>query len=86
MLQNNILPARIFNIVDETEISNVQKPGKILSQRGMKQVGKLTNLEKGKTITVVLAMNSIGNYIPPMFIFPRKRMVQTLFNGALLDQ
>ena len=81
LLQNNISPARIFNI-DETGISSVQKPGKILSQRGMKQVGKLTSLEKEKTITVVCAMNSIGNYIPPMFIFPRKRMVQTLLNGA----
>ena len=80
-LQNNISPARVFNM-DETEISRVQKPGKILSERGMKQVGKLTSLEKGKTITVVRAMNSIGSYIPPMFIFPRKRMVQTLLNGA----
>ena len=68
--------------MDETGISSVQKLGKILSQRGMKQVGKLISLEKGKTITVVCAMNSIGNYIPTMFIFPRKRMVQTLLNGA----
>ena len=81
LLQNNISPARIFNM-DQTGISSVQKPGKILSQRGMKQVGKLISLEIWKTITVVCAMNSIGNYISPMFIFSRKRMVQTLFNGA----
>ena len=68
--------------MDETGISSVQKPGKILGRRGMMQVGKLTSLEKGKTITMVCAMNSIGNYIPPMFIFSRKRLVQALLNGA----
>ena len=58
------------------------KARKNLSQRGMKQVDKLASLEKGKTITMVCAMNSIGNYISPMFIFPRKKKVQTLLNGA----
>ena len=87
MLQNNISPARIFNM-DETGILILQKPGKILSQRGIKQVGKLTSLEKGKTITVVCAMNSIGNYIPPMFIlyFPGKEWYKLYSMVLLLDQ
>ena len=85
LLQNNVSPSRIFNM-DETVISSVQKPGKILSQREMKQVGKLTSLEKGKTTTVVCAMNSIGNYIPSMFIFPRKEWYKLYSTVLLLDQ
>ena len=71
LLQNGISPARIFNM-DETGISSVQNPEKNLSGREMKQVGKLTSLEKGKTITVVCAINSIGSYILQCLYFPGK--------------
>ena len=80
-LRNEIQPERTFN-VDETGISNVQKPTKIIAKRGSKQVDKITSAERGKTITVVCAMNATGTYIPPMFIFPRKRMVNTLMRGS----
>ena len=85
LLQNNILPARIFNM-DETVILSVQKPGKILSQRGMKQVGKLTSLEKGKTTRLVCAMNLIENYIPPMLYFPGKEWYKLYSMVLHLDQ
>jgi hypothetical protein len=34
---------------DETGISTVQNPGKILGQNGQKQVGSATSWERGKT-------------------------------------
>ena len=80
-LRNEIPPERIFN-VDETGISNVQKPTKIIAKKGSRQVGKITSAESGKTMTVVCAMNATGTYIPPMFIFPCKRMVNTLMRGS----
>lgn len=43
----NFPPNRIFNC-DETGITCVQKPGKILAEKGRKQVGRLTSLERGK--------------------------------------
>ncbi len=39
--------------------------------------------ERGVTVTVACAMNAVGTYLPPMFVFPRKRMIVTLLNGAL---
>lgn len=33
----------------------------------------MTSAERGTLVTVAIAVNTIGNSIPPMFIFPRKR-------------
>ena len=74
-------PSRIYNM-DETGISTVQKPGKILAPQGQKQVGGITSWERGKNITVVCTMSASGGYVPPMFIFPRKRMSLLLQRGG----
>ena len=71
----------IYN-VDETGITCVQKPGKVIAKKGTKQVGRITSAERGKTVTAVCSMNAIGNYIPPIFIYPRKRMHPALLKGA----
>ena len=68
--------------MDETGISNVHKPGNVIATKGARSVGKITSGEKGKTVTVVCATNAAGNYIPPMMIFPRKRMVDSLMHNA----
>ena len=73
--------ARIWNM-DETGITNVQKPDKIVATKGMRQVGRVTSGERGANITVICGMNPVGIYLPPMFIFPRKRMVESLMTGA----
>lgn len=72
---------RVFNM-DETGISTVQKPGKILAPKGQKQVGSVTSWERGRNITVVCAVSASGAYVPPMFIFPRKRMSPLLERGG----
>lgn len=64
---------RIFNI-DETGISTVQTPGKILAKKGLRQVGFATSWERGRNITVVCAFSATGIYVPPMFIYARKRI------------
>lgn len=66
-------PDRIFNM-DETGVTTVQDPGKVVSTRGKKRVGSVVSWERGKIITVICCINAAGGYIPPMFIFPRKRM------------
>lgn len=71
----------IWNL-DETGITNVQKPGKILATRGARSVGKITSAERGQTVTVICAMNAAGIYIPPMLIFPRMRMIEALMKNA----
>ena len=71
----------IYNI-DETGITCVQKPGKVIAKKGTKQVGCITSSERDKTVTAVCSMNAIGNYKPPIFIYPRKRMHPALLKGA----
>jgi hypothetical protein len=73
--------AQIFN-VDETGISTVHHPSKVLGPKGQKQVGAATSWERGKTVTVCCAMSASGSYIPPFFIFPRQRMTALLERGA----
>jgi len=66
-------PAQIYNI-DETGISGVQNPCRIIAHKGTKQVGKIVSAERGTTTTVVCAVNAAGHYIPPVFLFKRKNM------------
>ena len=74
-------PSRIWNM-DETGVMNIQKPGKVVATMGMQQVGKMTSAERGSTVTLICAMSAVGSYVPPMLIFPRKRMVYALMQGA----
>jgi hypothetical protein len=60
----------IYN-VDETGISTVQKPNKVIAKKGKEQVGSITSQERGTLVTMCLAVNAVGNTISPMFIFPR---------------
>jgi hypothetical protein len=66
------LPRNIWN-VDETEISSVQDPGKVVAEKGQQRVGSITSGERGKTVTAVCAVNATGIYVPPMLIYPRQR-------------
>lgn len=81
MIPSDQLQHRVYNM-DESGLSVVHTPSKILAQKGKKQVGKLTSGEKGKTVTIICAMNACGTYVPPMIIFPRKRMNDKLMEGA----
>lgn len=82
--KHNIPSHRIFNI-DETGISTVQKNYKILAPKGVKQIGKATSGERGVTTTVVCAVSASGLYVPPMFIFKRKRMNALLVKDCNSD-
>ncbi|XP_033231538.1 jerky protein homolog-like [Belonocnema kinseyi] len=75
-----ILPTHIYN-VDETGISTVpNKPSRVIALRGKKQVGALSSGERGALVTAEICMNAVGNFMPTMFVFPRKRE-----NPMLLD-
>ncbi|XP_047002592.1 MFS-type transporter clz9-like [Schistocerca americana] len=73
--------SRIYNF-DETGISTVQKPGKILAPKGAKQVDSATSWERGKNITACCAVSASGVYVPSMFILPRLRMTPALQRGG----
>lgn len=70
-------PHRIYN-VDETGVTTVQVPTKVIAPKGVKQLGKAVSYERGRTITVVGSISASGSFIPPMFIYPRARMSEQL--------
>ncbi|XP_022834565.1 uncharacterized protein LOC111362221 [Spodoptera litura] len=59
--------------MDETGITTVQKPNRIIARNGQRQVGALTSAERGTLVTVAMAANAVGNTLPPMFVFRRQR-------------
>lgn len=75
-------PENIYN-VDESGISTVHTPSKIIAVRGIKQVGSMTSGERGVNTTIIGCINAIGNSIPPAMIFARLHFKQHILKGAL---
>lgn len=44
-------------------------------------MGTVTSAERGETVTAVVCVSAAGSYMPPMLIFPRKRMRQEFQTG-----
>lgn len=77
----NLTPSRIWNL-DETGVTTVLKPKKILAEKGTKQVGAIVSSERGTLVTVELAVSALGNSIPPMFVFPRLKFKDLFIRGG----
>lgn len=65
-------PGDIWNM-DETGVTTVQRPDRVVARRGVKQVGRVTSAERGTLVTLACAVSATGNTVPPFFIFPRVR-------------
>lgn len=71
--KHNFGADRIWN-VDETGVTTVpKKRSKVIGLKGKKQVGKLSSAERGTLVTAAVCMSAAGNFMPLMFIFPRKK-------------
>lgn len=71
-------PSDIYNM-DESGFANVPtKVQKVVAQKGSKHVGVAVGQERGVLVTLALAINACGQYMPPFFIFPQKKM-NTIF-------
>ena len=53
-------PSRIWNM-DETGVTNVQKPGKVVATKEVQQFGKMTSAERGSTVILICAMSAVGS-------------------------
>lgn len=78
------VPSRMFN-VDETGISTVQKPSKQLGPKDVKQFGSKISWERGKNVTAICATSASGSFVPPLLIFPRKRMSPALTKNGPVE-
>lgn len=72
---------RIFNL-DETGVTTVMKPVKIVSTTGKKQVSQAASAERGELVTFVGIINASGQSIPPVYVFPRVRNIDEFMSGA----
>ena len=60
--------AQIFNM-DESGFNTVQKPPKVLAEKGKRAVAVLTSAERGINVTVVCCTSATGQFVPPHFFF-----------------
>lgn len=79
--KHNFQPHRIFNC-DESGLTCVHKPLKVIARKGKRVVASTTSGERGQTTTVIICCNPTGIYVPPMMIFKRKRMKSELIDHA----
>lgn len=63
-------PQDIFNM-DETGVTTVHKPDRIVARRGSRQVGAMTSGERGTLFTIAVAVSALGHAIPPVFVYPK---------------
>lgn len=68
--------------VDETGVSTVLKPNKIVAAKGKRNIGAMTSGERGTNVTVVTAVSACGNTVLPLFVFPRKQFKSHSLNGG----
>lgn len=81
MSKYHFTPENIYNL-DETGITTVMDPPKVISQRGQKQVAQAASSERGQLVTMCSIVNAIGNSLPPVFIFPRHKYKDYFLKGA----
>jgi hypothetical protein len=68
--------------MDETGVTTVQTPDRDVAPRGFKQIGKLVSAERGKLVTLALAVLATGNRLPHFFTFPRVNFRAHFLNCA----
>ena len=69
--RHSFQPLGIWNM-DETDVTTVRKPDRVIGRRGTKQRGTVTSVERGTLIAVVGTISASGNFIPPYLTFPSK--------------
>lgn len=79
--KHNFQPHQVFNC-DESGITTVHRPMKVISSKGKHCVSSATSGEKGVTTTVICAFSCTGQYVPPMMIFKRKKKKPELIDHA----
>lgn len=73
-------PHMVYN-VDEKGLSTQHQPPKIIAGKHYK--AQAVTSGKGKTVTVIGAANAVGQSVPPFFVFPGQRMLDSLLtNGS----
>lgn len=85
LARHHFQPNDIYN-VDETALTTVQKPVKVIAGRGTKQVGRITSAERGVLMTACCCINAVGSTVPPFLYFRESTLKKICCVVALLVQ
>ena len=55
---------------------------KTVVQRGEKPVGRVTSAQRGQLPTLCCGINAMGNFIPPLMIYPQVHFKESIILGA----
>ncbi|XP_046407328.1 uncharacterized protein LOC124171936 [Ischnura elegans] len=72
---------RIY-MLEEASTTTVQKPRKVIAQKGYRQVSQVTSAEIGILVTTCCIVSASGTFIPPVMAFPRARLQPSLLTGS----
>ena len=76
-------PMQIYNC-DESGVTVVFKPNKVVAELGKRNVYAISAAEKGKTHTILSCVSASGFVLPPLMVYPRKICVpDKLKEGAI---
>lgn len=76
-------PENVFN-VDETGLTTVLSPTKVVAKKGKRQVGKIVSAKRGKLVTLIDTIGADGSHLPLYFIFPRNNFCERLLINATI--
>lgn len=68
----------------ETSFTILQRPEKIMEQKGKHQVGTISLCKQGQNVSGAYAVSVNGFCVPPTLIYPRKGMMESLLCGSIL--
>lgn len=70
--------------MDESGFSTVpSKIAKIVLRKGSRNVGQAAARERGTLVTMAATVNAAGTFLPPFFVFPRKKMQPYFMDHAM---
>lgn len=72
---------QIYNL-DESGITTVMRPPRVVAEKGRKQVGQISSAERGELVTFVGIINAAGRALPPVYVVPRMRNPEEYITGA----
>ena len=71
----------IYNL-DETALTTVHSPSKVLADSGDRRLNKVVSAERGTLVTACLIIRADGTFLPPAMVFPRVNFKKHMINGA----
>ena len=74
--------SRVYNLDETATTTVIQKPQKVVAQKGMRQVSQVSSAERGTLVTTCCIVNAHGSCLPPAMVFPRVNFKSHMINDA----